>query len=243
MPCLRGFGLLDIDELGKAGPEMLKRVIGSGRVLEALVARLAEREASASVHDLCRREPALEAANTNHEPLVDTAATPTTAITEPAEEQDVVAVATEQSPPSDTANGTSDVAPEPQPKPPVALDLFIDVPGRRLTLWGVEISVRPPRNLPPQLFFGLASLALHVDAVVSEAELAEDMKCLGGLPRRPTSPDARMLRYRLVRALRSALGNHPNAAKIEGLIETVQGLGLRLNCTAQVVRARSESTK
>ena len=84
-----------------------------------------------------------------------------------------------------------------------------------------------------------AALALQA-GVVSVTNLAVEMQKLGGLPRRPVAPDARDLRYRILKALRSALADSPRLADLDTLIENVSGFGLRLRASAQVVRNRDE---
>jgi hypothetical protein len=156
-----------------------------------------------------------------------------------AEHLEAVIVPAAQPPPaSETASDTP--ATTVQPKPAAEVDLFIDIPSRRAKLWGIELPVRPPGNLQPQLFYALASLALHTDDVVSMADLAAEIQRLGRLSRKPVAPDARDLRYRILRALRAGIGDHPNADRIEGLIANHHGCGLQLTCTTQVLRARDE---
>ena len=133
-----------------------------------------------------------------------------------------------------------------EPRPPVAgpavpaLDLVIDVPAKKVALWGAEVRGRGPKGFQPQLFFALAALADKAGEVVSMADLALAIQQLGGLPRKPVAPDARDLRYRLLRRLRVLLADHARTDDLESLIENVAGCGLRLNCAAQVLRSRDE---
>jgi hypothetical protein len=94
--------------------------------------------------------------------------------------------------------------------------------------------------LQPQLFFALTALALKVGQVISMADLAEDIQRVGRTLRKPVAPDARDLRYRILRSLRAGLAGHTRAAELDAVIENVSGFGLRLNCSAQVVRSRDE---
>jgi hypothetical protein len=55
---------------------------------------------------------------------------------------------------------------------------------------------------------------------------------LGGLARKPTSPDQKDLKYKLTNPLKKAL---PNGA-VRNLIEVVRGTGLRLNLRPDAVR-------
>jgi helicase len=228
MQRLRDFGLLDLDELRKAEPEALKRAIGSKNMIEALLTKLAERQTSTVVR-VPKREFEEAAANTNNEP--------TLVVATAAKEQKAEPSAEKQPPPLTTVrNALVDV----QAQGNAEVELFIDIPSRRARLWGVDLPVRPPRNLQPQLFYALAALALRTDEVVSMADLAEEIQRLGRLSRKPVAPDARDLRYRILRALRSGIGDHPNADKVEGLIATHHGSGLQLTCSTQVLRARDE---
>jgi hypothetical protein len=67
------------------------------------------------------------------------------------------------------------------------------------------------------------------------AELANGMFKLGGLRKRPTSPDARDLRYKLLRPFKHALAGTEIEADTAQLFETVPGTGLRLNVSAAKV--------
>ncbi len=231
MPRLRDFGLLELDELQKASPEQLKRVIGGKRVVEALLSKLAEPKVSPAVSQMAEGADAPLAPG----PSTQIAAEGTA---------DYGTRATDTPEPVPPPAQQPSRRPEPEPQAPDAapaqVDLFIDIPGRRTKLWGVEFATRPPKNLQPQLFYALASLALHTDTVVSMADLAEEIQRLGRLSRKPVAPDARDLRYRILRALKAGIGDHKNAEKIEALIENHHGCGLRLSCTTQVLRARDE---
>lgn len=233
MPRLRDYGLLELDELRKAGPEQLKRVIGGRRVVDSLLAKLAEPLVSPPVSQTAGKTEVPQVP----EPIAQAAAEGGSAYGT-AETKTGGAPAIAPIPPQATSE------PGPEAKTPgmvpAEVDLFIDIPSRRTKLWGIELATRPPRNLQPQLFYALASLALHADAVVSMADLAEEIQRLGRLSRKPVAPDARDLRYRILRALRAGIGDHKKADRIEGLIENHHGCGLRLACTTQVLRARDE---
>jgi helicase len=234
MPRLRDYGLLDLAELRKAGPEQVKRAIGGRRVVEALLAKLAEPQASPLSSRVAIEKEGPRAAGAMVVAAAEGAAPYGGLATNAADGPDSVPVPSHQPQAQSEAEGKIPDA------VPSEVDLFIDIPSRRTKLWGVELATRPPRNLQPQLFYALASLALHADAVVSMADLAEEIQRLGGLSRKPVAPDARDLRYRILRALRAGIGDHKNADKIEGLIENHHGCGLRLSCTTQVLRARDE---
>ena len=64
------------------------------------------------------------------------------------------------------------------------------------------------------------------------AEVADGIWKLGGLARKPTSPDQKDLKYKLTNPLKKAL---PNGA-VKNLIEAVRGTGLRLNLRPEAVR-------
>jgi helicase len=198
VPRLRAAGLLDLREIRRAGPEVVRRAVGHPRMVDALFDKLAEG----------RSRPRLQAA--------------------PA------ARAAEATP------GQEATAPPPRPAAaaPGGVELVVDLPTHRVTLWGTILSSRPPRNLQPQLFHVLTALAARAGEVVSMVDLASDLQRLGGLPRKPVAPDARDLRYRLLRSLRAGLAEHPNGAALDRVVENVPGFGLRLNCTARVVGPR-----
>jgi hypothetical protein len=214
---MRDFGLLEPDDIRKAGAEAVKRAISGKRIVEALLAKLEETKISEP-----REERTSEGASYG------------------------VAALDEPSSRAADAAPTAPLAPEatttaPTAQAPVAeVDLFIDIPARRVRLWGTDIPIRPPRNLQPQLFYALAALALHANDVVSMADLADGIRKLGRLPRKPIAPDARDLRYRILRALRPHVTTHPGKDGFDRLLENVSGFGLRLNCTAQVLRVRDD---
>jgi helicase len=219
VPRMRDFGLLDPEDIRKAGPEAVKRAIGPRRVVDGLFAKLEEVVSTAS-----NDNPANGRAEYG---AISNAPAPRAAD----EEQQETTVSEGPQPVVPTAVVAED-----------AVALFIDIPARRASLWGTNIPVKPPKNLQPQLFYALAALALHANDVVSMAGLAEAIQQLGRLPRKPLAPDARDLRYRILRALRPHVACLPNAGNFDRLLENVPGFGLRLNCTAQVVRARDELT-
>ena len=145
----------------------------------------------------------------------------------------------------DREGGESGVAaPRRRRSPPrgteTAVDLLVAIPNRRVRLWGTEIPAKPPKNLQPQLFFALAALALNANISVSMTTLAQAVQHLGRYPRKTIAPDARDLRYRILRTLRLHVRGHRNEWMLEGLLENVQGDALRLNCTAQVIRSSDE---
>jgi len=60
-------------------------------------------------------------------------------------------------------------------------------------------------------------------------ELVEEMAKLGGRRNRSRAPDARSLRYRILRPFRKTLAGKVEAAELDRLLEFVPGQGLRLN--------------
>jgi hypothetical protein len=66
------------------------------------------------------------------------------------------------------------------------------------------------------------------------AEVAKGMFALGGLRKKPVAPDARDLRYKLLRVFRKALIGAVETDEIERLVESVPGMGLRLRVSGQV---------
>jgi len=113
-------------------------------------------------------------------------------------------------------------------EPPAPL-LVVNLRERRVTYRGHEIPTRPPHNIQRQPLLALAVLAGRSGETVSMAELAEGMFKLGGLRKRPTSPDARDLRYKLLRPFKKVLGKSLPPAETDHLVESVPGVGLRLN--------------
>jgi hypothetical protein len=222
VPRLRDAGLLDLDELRRAGPDRVKATIGQRRLVDALFAKLAGREAPEPPHAVqlsLRTGPTAEPVPAKTYPLQEESfsATPALRAAEPA--------------PDATTPGR-------QANP--ATDLVIDMPTRKVILWGAELRGKGPKGLQPQLFVALTALALRAGEIVSMADLAVLIQQLDGLPKKPVAPDARDLRYRVLRRLRSLLAEHPRANDLDGIIENISGAGLRLNCTAQVLRARDE---
>jgi hypothetical protein len=114
--------------------------------------------------------------------------------------------------------------------------LVVDLPERRVAYRGVDIPTRPPRNLQRQPLLALAVLATHAGQTMPVAELAREMERLGGLWRRLVAPEARDLRYKVLSPFRHALApaNVPRD-EIDRLIETVAGVGLRLNAPGAVL--------
>ena len=53
------------------------------------------------------------------------------------------------------------------------------------------------------------------------AEIAKWMFALGGLRRKPVAPDARDLRYKLLRVFRKALAGAADAGEIERLLQSI----------------------
>ena len=116
------------------------------------------------------------------------------------------------------------VAAEPPPDQPV---LVVDLKANRVTYRGHEIPTRPPNNLQRQPLLALAVLASRPGEVVTMAEMAEGMHKLGGLRRRPIVPDARDLRYKILRPIKRAIHKVLPNEELDRLVETVQGVGLR----------------
>ena len=66
------------------------------------------------------------------------------------------------------------------------------------------------------------------------AAIAKGMFALGGLRKKPVAPDARDLRYKLLRVFRKALAGAAGADEVERLVESVPSIGLRLNVEGEV---------
>jgi hypothetical protein len=112
--------------------------------------------------------------------------------------------------------------------------LTVNLREHRVFYRGVEIPTRPPNNLQRQPFLALAALAESAGASIGLSDLAESMHRLGGLPGRAVAPEARDLRYRILRPFRRALKNTMLALEIERLVESISGDALRLNVAGPV---------
>jgi hypothetical protein len=110
--------------------------------------------------------------------------------------------------------------------------LVIDIPNQRVTFRGQEIPTTPPNNLQPQALLALAALAQRAGEAVTMSEVADRIWKLGGLARKPTSPDQRDLKYKLTNPFAKALPG----GEAKRLIEAVRGTGLRLNLRPDMVR-------
>jgi replicative superfamily II helicase len=107
--------------------------------------------------------------------------------------------------------------------------LRVDLTERRVSYRGHDVPTRPPNNLQRQPLLALAVLAGRAGQTMSMAELAEEMFRLGGLRKRPITPDARDLRYKLLRPFKKSLSGKVPPEEIERLVESAPGVGLRLN--------------
>jgi len=126
-------------------------------------------------------------------------------------------------------------APTEEPEAPAALALMVNLRERRVTYRGIEIPTRPPHNLQRQPLLALAVLASHPGEAVSLADLADEMRRVGGTSRRFLTPEARDLRYKLLAPFRHALRTTVPRAEIDHLVETVSmSNGLRLNAPGAV---------
>jgi DNA replication protein DnaC len=112
--------------------------------------------------------------------------------------------------------------------------LVVDLRRRRVTYRGRTIPTRPPDNLQLQPLLALAALARRPGEVVSMSQIAEDMVRLGALRRRALVPDARDLRYKLLHPFRLALRGVATRKEVDRLVETIPGVGLRLNAPGRV---------
>mgnify|MGYP001212179291 CR=1 FL=1 len=133
------------------------------------------------------------------------------------------------------------IAAEPPAPTAVADDdaaLIVDLRDRRVIYRGHEIPTRPPNNLQRQPLLALAVLASRPGQVVRMAELAEQMAALGGMKKRPLTPEPKDLRYKLLRPFKKALAGSVPDEEIDGLVENVAGVGVRLTVAAQLVRVR-----
>ena len=111
-------------------------------------------------------------------------------------------------------------------------ELVVDLREWAVSFRGRSIPTRPPHNLQRQLLLALAVLASNPGEAVSMADLAEGMSKLGGQARRPVAPDARDMRYRILRPLKNALAMAFLDEELARLVETVTGARLRLKVPA-----------
>ncbi len=118
-------------------------------------------------------------------------------------------------------------------EPPDAV-LVVNLRERRVTYRGQEIRTKPPNNLQRQPLLALAVLAGRPGQVMTMADLAEGMFKLGGLRKRPVAPDAKDLRYKLLRPFKKAMNGTAAKGELDLLIESVPGVGLRLNLAGSV---------
>jgi hypothetical protein len=110
--------------------------------------------------------------------------------------------------------------------------LVIDLQNQRVTFRGHDIPTAPPNHLQPQSILALAALAQRPGEALSMADVATGIWKLGGLNRKPTSPDQKDLKYKLTNPFAKALPN----GEAKRLIEVVRGSGLRLNLRPEAIR-------
>lgn len=110
--------------------------------------------------------------------------------------------------------------------------LIVDLQNQRVTYRGHDIPTSPPNHLQPQAILALAALAQRAGEALSMADVATGIWRLGGLNRKPTSPDQKDLKYKLTNPFTKALPN----GEAKKLIEVVRGSGLRLNLRPEAVR-------
>jgi len=133
----------------------------------------------------------------------------------------------------DARSAASDATAEATPVAASKPVLIVDLRKHRVTYQGHEVRTRPPNHLQNQTLLALAVLASRCGDVVSMADLAEGMFKLGGLRKRPTAPEARDLRYKLLQPFKSALGETSAGRELDRLFESVPGVGLRLNVAGE----------
>jgi replicative superfamily II helicase len=104
--------------------------------------------------------------------------------------------------------------------------LAVDLVAWRVHYRGHEVPTRPPHHLQRQALVALAALVGTSGRVTME-EVGLRMQRLGAPSERPGTPPARVLRYRIQRALRAALTGKVASDEISRIVETDDG-GLRL---------------
>lgn len=100
---------------------------------------------------------------------------------------------------------------------PAEVELFIEIQAAA-QLWGAELATGRHGTCSP-------SSSTHWRPSHSTPTLSSPWPTWPNgsnarFSRKPVAPDARDLRYRILRAVRVGLGDHKNADKIDGLIET-----------------------
>jgi len=115
-------------------------------------------------------------------------------------------------------------------------ELVVDLHERVVSFRGRQIPTRPPHNLQRQPLLALAVLAGRPGEAVSMTDLAEGMFALGGHSRRPVAPDARDMRYKILRPFKKALDGALPDEELSLLVESVQKVGIRLNLPAGSTR-------
>jgi helicase len=233
-------GLADVGALRTAERQMLRRTLGNARAFAALAARL-DAEAPTAPFPY-------EAAERPEGPLLIAEPSPGVAAESPgvaAESPAVAAKSPAVAAKSPAVAGASPGAPEPPPPgaaPSVAplspaaadADLVVDLRERRVTYRGREVRTRSPDHLQRTPLFALAVLASRAGQVVTMPELAEGIRELGGVQKKVVAPDARDLRYKILRPFRKALTGVVDPTEIERLVESVDSSGMRLNVVGGV---------
>ena len=131
--------------------------------------------------------------------------------------------------------GASRAADADMPAPVAAAPvLSVNLPERRVMYRGIPIPTRPPRHLQRQPLLALTVLAERAGQPITVADLAEEMRRVGGLVRRLVAPEARDLRYKLLAPFRHALKMTVPPDEIDRLVESVPGEALRLNVPGSV---------
>ncbi len=110
-----------------------------------------------------------------------------------------------------------------------AKSLIVRKKQRRITLFGIDLPTRPPNNVQPTPFHGFVVLCERPNVVITMAEIAEGMKRLGRITKRLIAPDARDLRYRILRPIKAVFAGVMTIEEIDRLVESIPGQGLRLN--------------
>jgi len=101
---------------------------------------------------------------------------------------------------------------------------------------------RKPEHMQRQLFRAVLILARHSPAIVSMAQMAEELHAMGSVRRLESAPEQRVLHNRMTGLLKKTLcPQGVPAAEIDDLFVAVPGIGLRLHPSGRVVvRERGE---
>lgn len=113
--------------------------------------------------------------------------------------------------------------------------LVVDLRECQVMYRGIEIRTRPPNNLQRLPLLALAALASRPGQAMTMAEVADWIHKLGVLGKKPVAPDAKDLRYKILQPFKKAMNDSAPKSELDRLVESVRGVGLRLNVSGPVL--------